>query len=483
MTVAAFQEGEGPMTQTLMLDENRFFNPEPAVLKIARELYDGVKTLPIVSPHGHVDPRLFAENRPFPDPTGLILIPDHYAFRMLYSQGIPMESLGVPTADGTPVETDRRKIWKIFGEHFYLFAGTPTGVWLNHEFASVFGVTEKLTGESAMRIYDRIDEKLKTPEFLPRALFDRFGIEVLTTTDAATDTLEHHRAIRKSGWKGKVIPSFRPDAVVHLATKDWKRQIERLGETSGIQIDGYPAYIRALENRREFFKSMGAVATDQGVVSPLTQELSPSEADRVFQKALKGNADAGDAESFTAHMLMEMARMSVDDGLVMQIHPGSFRNHNQRVFDRFGPDKGCDIPLQTEYTRSLRALLNRYGNDPRLTVIVFTLDETAYSRELAPLAGHYPAMKLGPPWWFHDSIEGMTRFRQQVTETAGIYNTAGFNDDTRAFPSIPARHDLSRRMDSNFLAGLTARHVVDMHDARALSRALAYDLAKKAYKL
>ena len=483
MTAAAVCEGECRMTQSFLLDENRFFNPEPSVLKIARELYDGVKSLPIVSPHGHVDPRLFSENRPFPDPTELILIPDHYAFRMLYSQGIPMESLGVPTADGTPVETDRRKIWRIFGEHFYLFAGTPTGAWLNHEFASVFGVTEKLTGESAMRIYDRIDEKLKTPEFLPRALFERFGIEVLSTTDAAADTLEPHRAIRKSGWNGKVIPSFRPDAAVNLAVKDWPNQIERLGEAAGIQIGGYPAFIRALESRREFFKSMGAVATDQGVVSPFTHELSQSEADGIFQRALKGQAGPADAESFIAHMLMEMARMSVDDGLVMQIHPGSFRNHNQRVFERFGPDKGCDIPLQTEYTKNLHALLNRFGNDPRLTVIVFTLDETAYSRELAPLAGHYPALKLGPPWWFHDSMEGMTRFRQQVTETAGIYNTAGFNDDTRAFPSIPARHDLSRRMDSNFLAGLAARKVIDMHDARVMSRALAYDLVKKAYKL
>jgi glucuronate isomerase len=483
ITAAAVLEGESPMTQTLLLDENRFFDPDPSIRRTARELYDGVKDMPIVSPHGHVDPRLFSENKPFSDPTELILIPDHYAFRMLYSQGIPMESLGVPTTDGTPVEKDRRKIWRIFGEHFYLFSGTPTGAWLNHEFASVFGVDEKLTGESAMRIYDRIAEKLASPEFLPRPLFDRFRIEVLSTTDAASDALEHHLAIRKSGWNGKVIPTFRPDAVVNLAGRDWRAQVEKLGEAGGIKIDGFPAFIRALENRRAFFKSMGAVATDQGVVTPFTQELSPSGADRLFQRALKGKADAGDAESFTAHMLMEMARMSVEDGLVMQIHPGSFRNHNQRVFDRFGPDKGCDIPLATEYTKNLRALLNKHGNDSRLTVIVFTLDETAYSRELAPLAGHYPAMKLGPPWWFHDSIEGMSRFRREVTETAGIYNTAGFNDDTRAFPSIPARHDLSRRMDSNFLAGLAARHVIGMEDARGMSRALAYDLAKKAYKL
>jgi glucuronate isomerase len=465
-----------------ILDENRFFDANPAVRSIARELYDGVKNLPIVSPHGHVDPRMFAENKSFPDPTELILIPDHYAYRMLYSQGIPMESLGVPTVDGSPVETDHRKIWQVFGKHYYLFSGTPTGVWLNHELSAVFGINEKLTDESAMRIYDRIDKKLKTPEFLPRTLFERFRIEVLTTTDGAADTLEHHRAIRASGWKGNIVPCFRPDAVVNLAAPKWKRNIELLSRISGIEVRSYTTFIQALENRRAFFISMGAVSTDQGIESPYTHELSPSEAEAIFQKALGGKVDKQDADLFIAHMLMEMARMSIEDGLVMQIHPGSFRNYNQSIFERFGPDKGCDIPIQTEYTRNLHALLNRYGNDSRLTLILFTLDETAYARELAPLAGHYPAVKLGPPWWFHDSIEGMIRFRQQVTETAGIYNTAGFNDDTRAFPSIPARHDLSRRMDSNFLAGLVARHIVDMEDALKMGRALAYDLVKKAYK-
>jgi glucuronate isomerase len=178
-----------------------------------------------------------------------------------------------------------------------------------------------------------------------------------------------------------------------------------------------------------------------------------------------------------------MARMSLEDGLVMQIHPGSWRNHNQQIFERFGPDKGCDIPVQTEYTRNLYELLNTFGTDKRLTIIIFTLDETAYARELAPLAGHYPALRLGPPWWFHDSIEGMRRFREQVTETASIYNTVGFNDDTRAFPSIPARHDLSRRVDANFLAGKVARHIIDPDDAHRMIRALAYDLVKQNYKL
>ncbi len=471
------------MAKKLVLDDDRFFDPNLAVRKIARELYNGVKNLPIVSPHGHVDPKLFAENKSFPNPTELILIPDHYIFRMLYSQGISLESLGVSTIDGSAVETDHRKIWQTFGEHYYLFAGTPTGAWLGHEFSTVFGIHEKMNGENALKIYDQIQEKLQSPEFLPRALFDRFNIEVLTTTDGAADSLEHHQQIKSSGWKGNVIPCFRPDAVVNLMTKSWKQNIEALEKASGIEISSFKNYIKALESRRLFFKSMGAVSTDQGVTSPYTHELSPTEAEKIFQRALKNKATEADSDQFLAHMLMEMARMSIEDGLVMQIHPGSFRNHNQIIFTKFGPDKGCDIPVQTEYTRNLHELLNTYGNDPRLTVIVFTLDETTYSRELAPLAGHYPAMKLGPAWWFHDSIEGMTRYRQMVTETAGIYNTVGFNDDTRAFPSIPARHDLSRRIDSNFLAGLVARHIIDFEDARKMGRAMAYDLVKKGYKL
>jgi glucuronate isomerase len=471
------------MTEPLILDENRFFDSDPAIRRVARDLYQGVKNLPIISPHGHVDPKLFSLNRPFPDPAELILIPDHYIFRMLYSQGIELESLGVPTIDGTPVENDHRRIWQIFAENYHLFAGTPTGVWLNHELAVLFGVEEKLSGDSAMRIYDVIQEKLQTPEFLPRALFERMNIEVLTTTDAAADTLAEHQAMRDSGWQGVVIPAFRPDAVTNLVNPTWGKAIDELGAVCGFEIDSFARFITALEQRRAFFKSMGALSTDQGVESPYTHELSSAEADKLFQLARKGLAGKAEADTFTAHMIMEMARMSIEDGLVMQLHPGALRNHNAKIYQRFGLDKGCDIPIQTEYTRNLMPLLNKYGNDHRLTLVVFTLDETSYARELAPLAGHYPAMKLGPSWWFHDSIEGMTRFRQQVTETAGFYNTTGFVDDTRAFPSIPARHDLARRIDSNFLAGLVARHIIDLSDARRLSRALAYDLVKKTYKL
>lgn len=470
-------------TPRLVLHEDRFFDPAPAVRTTARTLYRSVKNLPIISPHGHVDPNIFVQNAPFPNPTDLFLVPDHYIYRMLYSQGISLESLGIPAQDGSRGESDARRIWKLFGEHYYLFRGTPTGAWLNHEFYSVFGIKKRFTGPTALDIYDEINAKLQTPKFRPRAMFDRFNIAVLSTTDAATDTLEPHQKLKESGWKGNVIPCFRPDGVTDLNNKTWRANIFLLGERTGTDITSYRRFIEALENRRAFFKSMGAVSTDHGVYSPYTHELPGDEAEKVFKRALRGSATRDDAALFTAHMLMEMARMSVEDGLVMQIHPGSDRNHNKRIYEKYGPDKGCDIPVQTEYTQNLKELLNKYGNDPRLSVIVFTLDETTYSRELAPLAGHYPAMKLGPPWWFHDSIEGMMRFRQMVTETAGIYNTAGFNDDTRAFVSIPARHDLSRRVDANFLATLVAKHIVDLDDAKEMMFDLANGLVKKAYKL
>lgn len=477
---------ERPVTQapdSLVLDDDRYFDPDPTTRRIARELYAETRSLPIVGPHGHVDPALLAENRPFPEPTALILIPDHYIFRMLYSRGISLESLGIPTRDGTSVESDPRAIWQIFGENWHLFRGTPTGAWIAHEFYEVFGIRQKLSGDTAQEIYDEISARLQTPEFLPRALFERFNIEVLTTTDAATDSLEHHKAIRDSGWHGRVIPCFRPDAAFRIALPSWSDEIGKLSAAARADVGDYRAFIRALEDRRDFFRSMGATATDHAVLVPHTERLPDAEADRIFQRALQGDASAEDQSRFEAHMLMEMARMSSEDGMVMQIHPGSYRDHNRALFERFGHDKGADIPVPTEYTRNLQALLNDYGNHPNFRVVLFTLDESTYSRELAPLAGHYPAVRLGPAWWFHDSIEGMTRYRQRTTETAGIYNTAGFNDDTRAFCSIPARHDLSRRVDANFLAGQVARHIVDMNDAREMARALAYDLAKETYRL
>ncbi|MHB8336500.1 MAG: glucuronate isomerase [Ignavibacteriaceae bacterium] len=466
-----------------LLNQFRFFDPNEKVREIAHELYSDVKDLPIISPHGHVDPKLLATNESFPDPAELIIIPDHYIFRMLYSQGISLESLGVPTVDGITVETDHRKIWNTFAENFYLLAGTPTGAWLKHELVEVFGINEKLNSKNSDKIYDMISAKLQTKEFLPRTLFDKFKIEVLSTTDGASDSLDYHKKIKESGWNGRVIPCFRPDAAVNITAPGWRNEIKKLSTASKIEVNSYKNFIKAIENRREYFKTVGAVSTDQGIISPYTHQLTGEEAEKIFQHALNGKANEDEASLFTANMLMEMARMSIEDGLVMQVHPGAMRNHNESIVKRFGFDKGADIPLQTEYTKNLYELLNKFGNESRLTLIVFTLDESNYARELAPLAGHYPAMKLGPSWWFHDSIEGMTRFRQNVTETAGIYNTVGFNDDTRAFLSIPARHDLSRRVDSNFLAGLAAKHIIDLAEAKTLSLALAYGLVKKAYKL
>ena len=470
--------------QKISLPHDRYFGPDPKQKEIAQHLYDLVANLPLVCPHGHVDPRMFSDpNYAFGTPADLLIIPDHYVFRMLHSQGIPLEKLGIPRRDGGEVERDHRKIWQTFAEHFYLFRGTPTGAWLTHELYSIFGVEEKLTGESAQRIYDQIAARLATPEFRPRAMFERFHIEVMSTTDAATDSLEHHRAIRDSGWKGRIVPCFRPDAVFNLDALGWRKSIDALSAISGIEVGSYRAFIQALENRRAFFKSMGATATDHTAQTAYTEKLTDVKARAIFQRALKGTATDEDATRFTGHMIMESARMSIEDGLVMQFHTGSFRNHNPLIFDRFGSDMGADIPLQGEFTRSLRPLLTRYGNDSRLTLILFTLDEATYSRELAPLAGHYPAVKLGPAWWFHDSLNGMLRYREQITETAGLYNTVGFNDDTRAFPSIPARHDLSRRVDANWIAGLVARGIVDMNDAEEMIRDTAYRLAKKAYKL
>jgi glucuronate isomerase len=468
----------------ITLPDDRYLGPDPRQKEVALHLYNQVADLPLICPHGHVDPRMFADpDYSLGSPAELLIIPDHYVFRMLYSQGVPLEKLGIPRRDGGPVETDHRKIWQTFGENFYLFRGTPTGMWLTHELYSVFGVTDKLTGESAQDIYDHIVAKLATPEFRPRRMFERFNIEVLSTTDAATDLLGPLQSIRASGWKGRIVPCLRPDAVINLETPGWRKHIEALSEVSGVEINGYRAFVRALENRRAFFKAQGATATDQAASTAYTGELSDGEAEAIFRRALNGQATADDAVRFTGHMLMECARMSVEDGLVMQFHVGSYRNHNTSLFERFGPDKGCDIPLQGEFTRSLQPLLAKYGNDTRLALILFTLDEATYSRELAPLAGHYPAVKLGPAWWFHDSLNGMTRYREQTIETAGLYNTVGFNDDTRAFPSIPARHDLSRRVDANWIAGLVVRGVVDMDDAEEMILDAAYRLVKKAYKL
>lgn len=463
--------------------EGRYFSPDPAQRQVAQNLYNTVKLLPLICPHGHVDPRLLADpNYAWGTPVDLLIIPDHYVFRMLYSQGITLEELGIPRKDGGPVETDHRKIWQKVCDSWHLFYGTPTGVWLRDELETIFGISEKISSANAQIMYDALAEKLQRPEFRPRALFERFNIEVLATTDAATDTLAYHKAIRESGWSGRVIPTFRPDAVVNI-THYFSSSISLLSQVSGIDVADYRSYIAALEQRRTFFKAMGGTATDHGAQTAYTERLSAHEADALFQRALQGTASEDDARRFTGHMLIEMARMSVEDGLVMQLHIGSYRNHNASLFEHFGADMGADIPTTSEFTHHLRPLLTAFGNERNLTLVLFNLDETTYSRELAPLAGHYPALRLGPPWWFFDSLNGMHRYFENVVETAGIYNTAGFNDDTRSYPSIPARHDLWRRACSDWLAGLVVRQIVDEEDAHEMITDMAYRLAKQTYNL
>lgn len=467
----------------LTLHPDRLFSSDADQLNIARRLYAEIKSLPIISPHGHTDPSWFADNQPFSGAADLLIKPDHYVFRMLYSQGVSLESIGVKTKDGSAVESDDRKSWKVFAKHYYLFRGTPSSMWLDYVFKEVFNMSQRFSEKTADLYFDHINECLANPEFLPRSLFERFNIECLATTESPLDDLRHHKKIRESDWLGNVITAFRPDPVVDPDFEGFPENIVKLGEITGCDTQNWDGYLEALRNRRAYFKSFGATSTDHGHPTACTADLDRAACEALFLKALSGKCNEEEAELFRGQMLTEMVGMSLEDGLTVQIHPGSFRNHNSVIFNRWGRDKGADIPMQTEYVNALKPMLDKYGNEAGLTIILFTLDETSYSRELATLAGHYPALRLGPPWWFHDSPEGMRRFREQVTETAGFYNTVGFNDDTRAFLSIPARHDVARRMDCNFLARLVAEHRLAEEDAAELAVDLTYNLVKKAYQL
>jgi glucuronate isomerase len=466
-----------------MLDDDRLLPADPTTRAIAKALFDSIRRLPIISPHGHTEPRWFAEDQPFPDPAQLLIVPDHYLTRMLASQGHALESLGVPRRDGGPVETDGRKIWHRFASNYHLFRGTPSRLWLNTTLESLFDIDEPLSATTADAVYDRIAERLAQPGYRPRALFERFGIEVLATTDGPLDDLNWHAQIKASGWNGRIIPTYRPDAVVDADRPSFAEDLARFGEVTGCDVSSWDGYLEAHRNRRGYFKSMGATATDHGHPTALTADLGDAEARALYDRIRSGAASRDYRELFRAQMLTEMARMSLDDGLVMQIHAGSWRNHSPAIFDRFGPDKGFDIPRRTDFVGALKPLLDRFGLEPGLTIILFTLDETTFARELAPLAGAYPALRLGPPWWFYDSPEGMMRFRKLATETAGFYNTVGFNDDTRAFPSIPARHDVARRIDCAFLARLVAEHRLSETEAFEVATDLAYRLPKAAYRL
>src|SRR4051794_38276248 len=470
------------MPRPLKLDPDRLLPPEPATRAIARDLYRSVAALPIVSPHGHTDPAWFATDAAWSNPTELLLAPDHYLFRMLYSQGVKLEALGVPSRSGSS-PADPREAWRLFASHYYLFRGTPSRMWLDHVFSEGFGLDGALEGATADLYYDSITASLATPAFRPRALFERFNIELLATTEGPHENLVHHAAIRASGWKGRVVTTYRPDAVIDPEHEEFASALARFGDLTGEDVESWSGYLAAHRKRRADFRAAGATATDHGHPTALTADLAPAETEALFRRIVGGKWSAADAELFRAQMLTEMAAMSVEDGMVMQIHPGAFRNHNRWLHETYGRDKGADIPTRTDYIRALKPLLDRFGNEPRLSIILFTLDESAYARELAPLAGHYPCLKLGPSWWFHDSPEGMRRFREMTTESAGFYNSVGFNDDTRAFLSIPARHDVARRVDCAFLARLVSEGRLQDWEAADLAHDLTYGLVRRAYRL
>lgn len=462
-----------------LLDENWLFPVDPSTRRIAQRLFATVIDLPLVSPHSHSDPRWFAEDEPFPDPVRLFIVPDHYVFRMLYSQGVSLEQLGI----GSERAMDPRNTWRIFAQHYHLFRGTPTRLWLDYVFQELFGLRTRLCEQNAEDYYEVITEKLKTPQFRPRALFERFRLEVLGTTDSPLDSLMHHKAIRETSLKGRIIPTFRPDPIVDPDFEGFPANLEILAQLTQENTRNWKGYLRALRDRRTYFKGFGCTASDHGHPTAATADLDPLDAEKLFERVISGHAEAQERELFRAQMLLEMARMSLDDGLVMQIHPGSFRNHNAQLFKKFGRDMGADIPTPTNYVHALKPLLDRVGNEAGLRVILFTLDQSAYARELAPLAGHYPCLLLGPAWWFHDSPEGMMRFREWTTDTAGFYNTVGFNDDTRMFLSIPGRHAMARRVDCSFLARLVAEHQLDEAEAQEVAVDLACGLARRVYRL
>jgi glucuronate isomerase len=468
------------MSQSIAANPDRLLPADPGTRSIARDLLQRVQDLPIISPHGHVDAAVIENNTPFPDPAALLVSPDHYVTRLIHANGIPLDKLRA----GGATTPESRDICRTFVEAWPLFEGTASGYWLRTQFDSVFKLGADLGEMSADASYDAIAAKLVEPGFRPRQLFKDFNIEVLATTDDPLDNLASHKAIAEDPtFDGRVLPTFRPDAYLNVAHPTWSANVDRLIDAAGDGATGYAAYITALENRRRYFVEHGAVSADHGVATPATLKLDRAEAERIFELARAGKATAADRNTFEAHMMYQMGRMSVEDGLVMTIHPGSFRNHHTPTFEAFGADTGHDIPYAVNYTEAIRPLLQDFGTAKDFHLVLFTLDETVFSRELAPLAGFYPSVYLGAPWWFLDAPDAMLRFRSAVTETTGFSRSSGFIDDTRAFCSIPARHDASRRIEAAFLARLVAEHRVSEERAHELIVDIVDSSPRRVFKL
>jgi glucuronate isomerase len=462
---------------------DRLFPADPTTRAVARQLFGEVADLPIVSPHGHVEAGVLAEDQPFGDPASLLVTPDHYVTRLIHSQGVPLEKLGVPVG-GAASTAKPRDIWRIFCAHWKYFRGTPSRYWIESELAEVFGVEEMPSPETADTLFDALSSKLESPEFRPRALFSRFNLHSLATTDDPRSTLAHHKALNDDpSWEGRVVPTFRPDAYLDPNLPRWPENVALLGVSADIDTGTYAGYISALEQRRAHFVANGGTATDHGAADAGSQPLEPAEAQRVYAAALAGTATPAERTAFRRHMLSEMARMACDDGLVMQLHPSVLRNYHGPAFRKYGADVGHDIPVAAEFTKSLRPLLERYGTHPNYRLVLFTVDEDVWSREIAPLAGFYPSVYVGAPWWYLDTPDTMMRFREAVTDTVGFYRTSGFVDDTRAFCSIPARHNAARRVDCSYLARLVVEHRLSEDEATEIARDLAFALPKEVFRL
>lgn len=468
------------MPYSIATEPDRLLPAEPGVRAIARDLLALVESLPIISPHGHVDPAVLAQDSPFPDPATLLVTPDHYVVRLIHASGVPLDRLN----QGTVANTDPRTVWREFCKAWPLFDGTASGYWLRSEFKHVFKLDQEISEDTADSTFDVLQSRLREPAFRPRQLFNDFNIEVLATTDDPLDDLQHHAHIAADdSFRGRVVPTFRPDAYINVAHPRWVENVDRLISVAGDGTAGYPGYIRAMETRRRYFVDHGAVSADHGVRTPLTLKLDRSDAEELFTRARCGEWTSEDRDVFEAHMMYEMARMSVRDGLVMTIHPGSYRNHHLPSFEKFGGDTGHDIPFPVSYTEGMRPLLQDFGTAPGFHLVLFTLDETVFSRELAPLAGFYPSVYIGAPWWFLDAPDAMLRFRSAITETAGFSRSSGFIDDTRAFCSIPARHDASRRIEASFLARLVAEHRITSSRAEELIVDIVDRAPRRVFKL
>ncbi len=459
-----------------MRHPDRLFPADPATRDVARRLYDSVAGAPILSPHGHVDARVLASNEPFSDPASLLITPDHYVTRLLHANGVPLERL-VPPADP-------REIWREFASRWHLFAGTPVRYWFEDQLENVFGIDEEPNTKTSDAIYDALVDALARPEFRPRALFERFGIAVLATTDDPVDDLAAHRALRDDPtFAGHVIPTWRADRFVSPSAPSWSRALDQLGEVTGIACDSYHGMLEALRATRASFIEAGATSTDTGVPDAGSEPLEEADAERIHRDALRGSITEADAAAYRHNLLYRFAEFSTEDGLVMQLHPGVIRNHHRPTFDRFGPDTGHDLPDVAAFTRPLQPLLRDFGTHPGFHLVLFTVDETAFSREIGPLAGFYPSVYAGAPWWFLDSPAGIARYRAAITDPVGFAKTSGFIDDTRAYCSIPARHDASRRADAAFLAGLVTTHQLGEAEAATIAGELVRDIPARTFKL